>query len=249
MLLTKTSKAVIEQGEVKDAVFTHVRSQSYPYYLKRAFDIIVSLFFIVFILSWLTPIVALLILLDSKSHVFFRQRRVGRFGKSFTCYKFRTMLKNIEADFKQADEFDPRITRVGKFLRLTNIDELPQFFNVLIGDMSIVGPRPHMYKDCRDFNTVVKNYKLRTLVKPGITGLAQIKGYRGPTETFFSISHRFKWDLFYIKKVSALLDLYIIFTTASQTAVHFFEVVFSFLFSRRKASKNVPLQGKKQIAA
>lgn len=232
----------VEQGD-------SIRKSSFFWLCKRFVDVTLSLVFIIAILSWLTPIIALIILIDSKSPVFFRQRRVGRFGKSFTCFKFRTMCKNIEADFKQAEEDDPRITRVGRFLRLTNIDELPQFFNVLIGDMSIVGPRPHMYKDCRDFNLVVKNYKLRSFVKPGITGLAQIKGFRGPTDDDLSIIQRFKWDVFYIRKFSLRLDLFIIYATVTQTAAHFCSVVLSLIKGKNRQLKNASLQHKKQIAA
>lgn len=158
------------------------------------------------------------------------------------------MYKNIEADFKQATEDDPRITRLGRFLRHTNIDELPQFFNVLMGQMSIVGPRPHMYKDCRDFNAVVKNYKFRSFVKPGITGLAQIKGFRGPTETEQSIIHRFRWDVFYVKKASFVLDLFILTTTFVQTVTHFFSILFLLVKGKEGRVKNVPMN-KKQIPA
>jgi putative colanic acid biosysnthesis UDP-glucose lipid carrier transferase len=217
--------------------------------VKRLFDIVISSFLIVVILSWLTPIISLLILIDSRSPVFFRQQRVGRFGKLFYCLKFRTMYKNIEADFKQASDDDSRITRLGYFLRKTNIDELPQLFNVLLGQMSIVGPRPHMLKDCRDFNLVVKNYKLRTLVKPGITGLAQIKGFRGPTEDDLSIIHRYKWDLFYVRRVSLMLDISILITTIIETCAHFITNVLNLVRTRRTVSKDVRLQEKKQIAA
>ncbi len=118
---------------------------------KRFFDVVFSLLAIVFILSWFLPLVAILIKLSSRGPVFFVQKRVGFLGRSFNCIKFRTMVMNDEANSKQAMENDPRITRIGRFLRKSNIDEFPQFFNVLIGDMSIVGPRPHMYQDCNEF--------------------------------------------------------------------------------------------------
>lgn len=231
------------------AVFGLIRREAFYLSVKRLFDIAVSLFLIITLLSWLTPIVALLILFDSKSPVFFRQRRVGQFGKIFTCFKFRTMYNNIEADFKQASDDDPRITRLGHFLRKTNIDELPQLINVILGDMSIIGPRPHMLKDCKDFNEVVKNYKLRSLVKPGITGLAQIKGFRGPTTDDLSIIHRFRWDLFYIRHSSMAFDLSILFVTIYQAGAHFISNIAALFTKRNKAVRNVEFESKKQIAA
>jgi putative colanic acid biosysnthesis UDP-glucose lipid carrier transferase len=216
-----------------------VRNRRISVVVKRGFDVLLSGVLIICILSWLVPIISLLILIDSRSPVFFRQRRIGRFGKSFYCLKFRTMYNNIEADFKQATDEDPRITRLGRFLRKTNIDELPQLFNVFIGDMSIVGPRPHM----------LKNYKLRSLVKPGITGLAQIKGYRGPTDDDLSIIHRFKWDLFYIQHSSLLLDISILFTTVLQSCNRFIRNLIAIARSKSGKVKKVDLQGKKQIAA
>ena len=217
--------------------------------MKRFFDVVVASFLIITVLSWLVPIVSILILIDSRSPVFFRQRRVGRFGKTFYCLKFRTMYNNIEADFKQASDDDPRITRLGHFLRKTNIDELPQLFNVLIGDMSIIGPRPHMLKDCKDFNEVVKNYKLRSFVKPGITGLAQIKGFRGPTTDDLSIIHRFRWDLFYIRHSSMAFDLSILAVTVYQAGAHFISNITALFSKRSKAVRNVEFESKKQIAA
>ncbi|HET9056523.1 MAG TPA: sugar transferase [Chitinophagaceae bacterium] len=198
----------------------HIRNKFYFFFFKRLIDICFSLCVIVFLLAWIVPLLSILIFLDSGGPVFFIQRRVGRFGKSFSCLKFRTMRVNDEANFKQATENDSRITKLGKFLRKTNLDELPQFFNVLIGDMSIVGPRPHMHHDCYNFSQIIKNYKLRSLIKPGITGLSQIKGYRGPTTTIKSITDRFYWDIFYIKTASANKDIYIILKTASQTIRH-----------------------------
>ena len=156
---------------------------------KRIGDFIFSLFVIVFVLSWLIPIIAILIKLDSWSSVFFAQRRVGRWGRTFPCLKFRTMIVNQYANTEQARENDSRITTVGKFLRKSNLNEFPQFINVLLGHMAIVGPRPHMHSDCDRFSKVISNYKFRNLIKPGITGLAQIKGYRGPTRVADFPSH------------------------------------------------------------
>ncbi len=120
------------------------------------------------------------------------------------------MYINRDADVRQATDDDPRITRIGRFLRVTGLDEFPQFFNVLMGQMSIVGPRPHMYADCNKFANAINGYKFRNLVKPGITGLAQIKGYRGPTKDFESIFHRYQFDAFYVRNANFWLDIRIV---------------------------------------
>jgi putative colanic acid biosynthesis UDP-glucose lipid carrier transferase len=184
---------------------------------KRLFDIVVSLLVITLVLSWLTPILAFLIRLDSRGPVFFVQTRVGFLGCRFRCFKLRTMVVNKESDSKQAINNDSRITRLGYFLRITSLDELPQFFNVLMGDMSIVGPRPFMIKDDQAFSIAVSNYPLRYCAKPGITGMAQIKGYKGPTANFTSIFHRYQWDTFYVRNAGVPLDLKIIRITFRQT--------------------------------
>ena len=189
------------------------------YLLKRAFDIVASLLLIVLILSWLLPFIALIIKLDSGGTVFFLQKRVGKGGGFFTCYKFRTMIKNEEADLRQATMNDPRITRSGKWLRRSNLDELPQLINVLLGEMSMIGPRPHMPADCHRFSSQVPGYEFRHLVKPGITGLAQIKGYHGPTPDYESIFRRYQWDTFYIRNADLWLDMRIIFITAFRTTM------------------------------
>ena len=132
------------------------------------------------------------------------------------CFKFRTMVINSLSDEKQATANDPRITRLGHFLRITSLDELPQFFNVLRGEMSIVGPRPHMHKDNEDFGRQIENYRLRCFLKPGITGMAQVKGLRGPAQDFFRIFHRYQWDTFYIRNANLSLDFKIIRLTAFQ---------------------------------
>lgn len=194
---------------------------------KRIFDILFSLLVILFVLSWLLPIVALLIKLNSKGPVFFVQKRVGFLGKSFNCIKFRTMVVNKEANVQQAIENDPRITKLGKFLRISNLDELPQFFNVFLGHMSIVGPRPHMHRDCNDFSNVVNNYKFRNIAKPGITGLAQIKGYRGPAKDVESIFRRYQWDSFYVRNQGFRLDLRIISLTIVSTVTSIFNLLFT----------------------
>jgi putative colanic acid biosynthesis UDP-glucose lipid carrier transferase len=185
--------------------------------VKRISDVLISSLVLVFILSWMIPFCAVLIKMDSRGPVFFIQRRVGRGGRSFKCLKFRTMVLNQEANKKQALENDSRITPIGSFLRKSNLDEFPQFLNVLIGDMSIVGPRPHMHVDCNKFSSLVPEYKFRNMVRPGITGLAQVKGYRGPTKDFESIFHRYQFDAFYIRNATIWLDFRIVRQTAVQT--------------------------------
>lgn len=178
--------------------------------LKRAFDLLFSSFMILFVLSWLTPLLAILIPITSKGPVFFLQRRIGRGGRSYTCIKFRTMVCNDEADHRPATLNDERITPIGRFLRLSNIDELPQFFNVWMGDMSVVGPRPHMYSDCTRFTFVIPSYPFRHLVKPGITGWAQVNGFHGITVDYESIALRYYWDAQYVRRAGFSLDLSII---------------------------------------
>ncbi|HNU59575.1 MAG TPA: undecaprenyl-phosphate glucose phosphotransferase [Aquaticitalea sp.] len=181
--------------------------------IKRTFDIVFSSFVIIFILSWLTPIIAIFIKLESKGPVFFKQSRNGFNYKEFDCYKFRSMTPNPEAHLFQATRNDQRVTRIGKFIRKTSIDELPQFFNVLFGDMSVVGPRPHMVSHTNIYAKSIDKFMVRHFVKPGITGLAQISGYRGEIETEKDIIGRVKYDIFYIENWSLLLDLKIIIRT------------------------------------
>jgi len=196
-------------------------------FVKRVLDVSVSVLVVLFIFSWLFPILFLLIRLDSKGPMFFIQKRVGFLGRSFSCLKFRTMVVNSSANTLQASENDPRITRVGRFLRKSNLDELPQFLNVLFGDMSIVGPRPHMHQDCISFSKVVETYKFRHLTRPGITGLAQVKGYRGPAHDFERIFRRYQWDAFYVRNANFWLDLRIIRKTAGQTISYIFNKLFA----------------------
>ncbi|MBA6151921.1 undecaprenyl-phosphate glucose phosphotransferase [Gelidibacter maritimus] len=181
--------------------------------IKRSFDILFSSLVIIFILSWLTPIIAILIKLESRGPVFFKQSRNGFNYKEFDCYKFRSMMPNNDAHLYQATRDDQRVTKVGKFLRKTSIDELPQFFNVLFGDMSVVGPRPHMVSHTSMYAKRIDKFMVRHFVKPGITGLAQISGFRGEIETDKDIIGRVKYDIFYIENWSLLLDIRIIVRT------------------------------------
>ncbi len=186
---------------------------SFNMVIKRIFDIIFSSLVVIFILSWLTPIIAILIKIESKGPVFFKQSRNGFNYKEFDCYKFRSMMPNKDAHLYQATRGDQRITKIGKFIRKTSIDELPQFFNVLFGDMSVVGPRPHMVSHTNMYAKKIDKFMVRHFVKPGITGLAQISGFRGEIETDKDIIGRVKYDIFYIENWSLLLDLKIITQT------------------------------------
>ncbi len=183
--------------------------------LKRGFDVLFSLLAMIFIMSWAFPIIALIIMVESKGPALFKQKRSGKSNQPFVCYKFRTMKVNTEADSKQATKDDLRITKFGAFLRKTNMDELPQFVNVLKGDMSVVGPRPHMIKHTEEFSRAVDKFMLRHSIKPGITGLAQAKGYRGETNTDMKIKNRVKLDRFYVENWSLLFDFKIIVMTIS----------------------------------
>lgn len=182
--------------------------------IKRSSDILISLVLLLLVGVWLIPLLALLIMVDSRGPIFFKQKRYGFENRIFTCYKFRTMVPNPDKDNKTTLKNDSRITKVGRFLRKTSLDEFPQFFNVLKGDMSVVGPRPHMLSVDRYYKTFIKKYNLRSAVRPGITGLAQIKGFRGDHEDMnLEMKKRIKADLFYINNWSLSLDLIIIAKT------------------------------------
>lgn len=186
---------------------------AYNRFLKRSFDIVFSLIVLIFIYPVLYIIAGSLIKLSSKGPVIFKQRRTGLYGHEFECYKFRTMRVNEEADEKQAEKHDPRTTKIGTFLRRTNLDEFPQFFNVLKGDMSVVGPRPHMLKHTELYSAIIDKYMVRHLAKPGLTGWAQVTGYRGETKTLEQMEGRVKRDVWYIENWSFFLDLKIIVVT------------------------------------
>ena len=173
---------------------------------------------IVLILWWLIPILAVLIKLDSKGPVFFKQGRPGIDENEFYCYKLRSMKMNKTTE-KEASKNDPRVTRIGKFMRKTSLDEMPQFINVLLGEMSVVGPRPHLWSQNKVYGNKVKKYMVRHCVKPGITGLAQVSGFRGEIETDNDMVNRIKFDVFYIENWSLILDLKII----SQTVINIFK--------------------------
>ena len=183
---------------------------------KRAFDFVFAGFVVVFLLSWLVPLVALLIKLGSKGPIFFKQLRTGKQGKSFYCLKFRSMTINAESDSKQASRGDIRVTKLGAFLRKTSLDELPQFVNVLRGEMSVVGPRPHMLQHTEQYAKTIHNFMDRHLIMPGITGLAQVLGYRGETKELDAMAKRVNADIHYIHNMSWLMDLKIIGLTIKQ---------------------------------
>lgn len=182
-------------------------------FIKRSFDILLSLFIIIGILSWLTPLLGLIIKLESKGPVFFKQKRNGLDYQEFFCYKFRSMRPNPEAHLHQVSKDDERVTRVGRIIRKTSMDELPQFINVLKGDMSVVGPRPHMVSHTHMYAERIDKFMVRHFVKPGITGLAQVSGYRGEVENDSDIINRVKYDIFYLENWSLFLDLKIVFQT------------------------------------
>ena len=212
-LLSSGIKLELHDGfpllSVKDENIARIRNR----FSKRLFDVVFSSLVIVFLLSWLLPIIAILVKLESKGPVFFTQTRRGLKNQKFTCAKVRSMIVNDQADTLQATVGDSRITKLGAFIRRTNIDELPQFFNVLIGDMSVVGPRPHPLQLDEDLSSEMEEYILRYYTKPGITGWAQVNGYRGPTETKVSKEGRSEHDVWYLRNWSFWLDIKIIFLT------------------------------------
>jgi len=180
---------------------------------KRFFDIVFSLFFLLTVFPFVFVVVGFIIKLTSKGPIFFIQKRTGQDNKEFSCYKFRTMEVNQQSDELQAVKNDPRLTKIGKILRKTNIDELPQFVNVLLGHMSVVGPRPHMLKHTEQYSLLIDKYMVRHYVKPGITGWAQINGLRGETKTLDEMERRIKADIWYMENWSLGLDAKIIVKT------------------------------------
>ena len=190
---------------------------AYNRLVKRVFDLVFSSLVILLIMSWLYPLLAFLIKRQSKGPVLFKQMRTGKKNEPFWCYKFRSMYINIGDETQQAKKDDARVTPIGKFLRRTSLDEMPQFFNVLIGDMSIVGPRPHMIKHTTDYNDHINNFMVRHFVKPGITGLAQVSGLRGETKKVSDMKRRVKTDIDYVQRWSLITDIKICFLTVIVT--------------------------------
>ena len=180
---------------------------------KRIFDVLFSSMVILFILSWLYPVLAILIKLQSRGPVLFKQLRSGRNDEPFWCYKFRSMTVNGDSDKKQATKDDARVTSIGKFLRRTSLDEMPQFFNVFLGNMSVVGPRPHMLKHTEEYKAIIDQYMVRQFLKPGITGWAQVNGFRGETRASSDMENRVKCDIYYLENWSTMFDVKIIFMT------------------------------------
>jgi Undecaprenyl-phosphate glucose phosphotransferase len=188
--------------------------------VKRVFDVVFSTFVILFIISWLFPLLTILIKLESSGPVFFSQKRTGINNRTFTCLKFRSMRMSDDANDKQCTVGDDRITKIGKFLRKSNIDEFPQFFNVLFGQMSIVGPRPHMLKHTEQYSELIEYYKVRHYVKPGITGWAQVNGYRGETDELWKMEKRVEHDMIYLENWNFWWDIRIVFMTVFGKNAH-----------------------------
>ena len=216
---TEESYAIATPIQINHQAVEYIRPETLPLdnfwnaLLKRGFDIIVSIILIVCILSWLIPLLAIIIKLNSRGPVFFLQKRNKNGGLLFTCIKFRSMFVNNEADTLVASENDARITSVGKFIRKYHIDELPQLINVLIGDMSLIGPRPHMVSENIKYENLLHEYDCRHAIKPGITGLAQSLGNFG-SSNLEQVKERVRLDIEYINKWSLILDIKILCRTS-----------------------------------
>ncbi|MBC3787405.1 sugar transferase [Spirosoma utsteinense] len=207
-------QAVFNESSTIQAKYKSIRAPKQSV-KKRLFDIVVASLVIVSVLIWFIPLVGLLIRLTSPGPVLFVQLRTGRNGRPFRCLKFRTMTYERNAEFRQATRNDNRVTKIGQILRKTNLDELPQVFNVLLGNMSIVGPRPHPIQlDAQHWHTL-PHYPTRYTVKPGITGLAQVRGHRGETAERIQMEHRIRLDRLYIYKRSIALDIQICLWTVT----------------------------------
>lgn len=187
--------------------------------VKRMFDVVLSLTFLCTLFPFIFIVVALITKITMPGPIFFKQKRSGLNGKEFYCIKFRSMKVNDDADTVQASQNDPRKTRWGNIMRKTNIDEFPQFINVLLGQMSIVGPRPHMVKQTNDYSRLISDYMVRHYVKPGITGWSQVTGFRGETKLLSQMKGRVDHDIWYIEHWSLALDVYIIYKTVANVIV------------------------------
>ncbi|MCB9047587.1 MAG: sugar transferase [Chitinophagales bacterium] len=234
--LTQPARTTTKQSEITEIreMFREINHrymvyQPSPYYaaVKRVMDILISMTFILLVMSWLYPLIALAIKLTSKGPVFFIQKRTGYKGIEFDCFKFRTMYVNSDADTKQATTNDKRITTVGKFLRASHLDETAQFFNVLLGDMSIIGPRPHMLYHTRHYSQFIPYYNLRHEAIPGMTGMAQIKGFIGEINVERELRKRIQWDIYYLKHRSVSMDIRILINTFGMVVIKAIDSVFS----------------------
>jgi len=210
----EVNKRTIKKKSINGLMLINPREIPLDYFgarfLKRTFDIVFSSLVILLVLSWLFPILAILIKLSSKGPVFFIQKRTGLNNSIFNCYKLRTMCINDKADILQATSNDERVTRIGNFLRKTNIDEFPQFINVFLGQMSVVGPRPHMLKHTEEYSALINGYLIRHFVKPGITGWAQVNGLHGETDKLWKMEKRVEYDIHYMNNWTLWLDIKII---------------------------------------
>lgn len=213
----RVSSKVIEAKNISHTTVLNIPltplDDPYNTLLKRSFDFLFSFFIIITVLSWLFPILAILIKTTSRGPVFFKQKRTGLDNGEFNCWKFRSMTVNEDSDKIQATKEDKRITKIGHFLRRSSLDEFPQFINVFLGDMSVVGPRPHMLKHTEEYSLLIGNFMNRHAIKPGITGLAQVKGYRGEIDDSHLLINRVRLDRFYVNNWSLYLDLKIVFFT------------------------------------
>ena len=234
--LTQPARTTTKQSEITEIreMFREINHrymvyQPSPYYaaVKRVMDILISMTFILLVMSWLYPLIALAIKLTSKGPVFFIQKRTGYKGIEFDCFKFRTMYVNSDADTKQATTNDKRITTVGKFLRASHLDETAQFFNVLLGDMSIIGPCPHMLYHTRHYSQFIPYYNLRHEAIPGMTGMAQIKGFIGEINVERELRKRIQWDIYYLKHRSVSMDIRILINTFGMVVIKAIDSVFS----------------------
>lgn len=211
--MTETKNSILLKKKIKK----NPLKKSLNAVLKRTFDIAFSGLILVFFLSWMFPLFALIIKLQSSGPVIYKQLREGKDGVHFLCFKFRTMHLNGESDYSWTKLNDPRVTKFGVFLRRTSLDEFPQFLNVFLGQMSIVGPRPHPIKLNDTYRDSIQKFSLRHETRPGVTGLSQMKGYRGSITHYHQMNSRVKLDRFYIRSWTFLLDLKIILLTIPAT--------------------------------